>query len=87
MEPNYVAKVYKISVLWYCMQIQVSSLMAIRLETSDRYPAVNTPITQSHLVCPERGPAPGTPTFRGSGQVGVDSIRPQGAPGQGPEGP
>ena len=32
----------------------------------------------SPLVCPERGPAPGTPrrdpTFQGSGQVRVDSI-------------
>ena len=36
---------------------------------------------------PPRGPRGGTPTFQGSGQVGVDSIRPRGAPGQGPEGP
>ena len=34
-----------------------------------------------------REPQGGTPTFQGSGQVGVDSIRPRGAPGQGPEGP
>ena len=40
-----------------------------------------------YLGSPERGPAPRTPTFWGSGKVGVDSIRPQGAPGQGPEGP
>ena len=39
------------------------------------------------LGCPERGPAQGTPTFWRSGQVGVDSIRPRGAPGQGSEGP
>ena len=36
---------------------------------------------------PPRGPRGGIPTFWGSGQVGVDSIRPRGAPGQGPEGP
>ena len=36
---------------------------------------------------PPRGPRGGTPRFQGSGQVGVDSIRPQGVPGQGPEGP
>ena len=34
-----------------------------------------------------RGPRGGTPMFQGSGQVGVDSIRPRGVPGQGPEGP
>ena len=36
---------------------------------------------------PPRGPRGGTPRFQGSGQVGVDSIRPRGVPGQGPEGP
>ena len=36
---------------------------------------------------PPRGPRGGTPRFQGSGQVGVDSIRPRGVTGQGPEGP
>ena len=36
---------------------------------------------------PGAGPRGGTPTFQGSGQVGVDSLRPWGAPGQRPEGP
>ena len=36
---------------------------------------------------PPRGPRGGTPRFQGSGQVGVDSIRPRGVSGQGPEGP
>ena len=36
---------------------------------------------------PKAGPRGRTLRFWGSGQVGVDSIRPRGAPGQGPEGP
>ena len=36
---------------------------------------------------PPRGHRGKTPTFWGSGHVGVELYRPWGAPGQGPEGP
>ena len=57
--------------------------------TADAHPGVSCRVsrTGSRPEDPEAGPRGGTPTFWGSGQVGVDSIRPQGAPGQGPEGP
>ena len=50
MGPNYVVRVYKNGVQKYPMQIQASSLMAIQLKTSDRYPTVGTSIPQSHLL-------------------------------------
>ena len=48
------------------------------------------PGAYQELVCPERGPAPGTPRrdpdIWGVGAGRGCLCRPQGAPGQGPEG-